>query len=513
MLVVLRDNRIVIKGFRSKYKSVFKDIEYTFKGGELVVYKDWALAELIDIRFPNIQWSKGAAEWLQSCRQSVRFVMPQKVDGMYLYQLEGAGWLFNLKRAILADDPGLGKTLQAIMAAETAGRGKVLVLCKNPFTFNWKDEIKKWIGVDATVAVAQGRQRTLKSYSTGYLIVGWKTFIVFPELLRIHWDTIIADEAHKIKNPKTKTFNMFSKLKSTNLYMLTATPFGMHNAEVWTMLNSIDSKCFSSYWRFYSIFVRTLMIGAYPKVVGAKNVDVYARVVGKYLLRRTVEQCFDQLPPKQIQRVRVDMTPTQRKVYDQMRLKLVAELEGEGLAAPTTLVKLVRMRQIASTTATLWERDESGKLDAATDIIEETPGQVVVCTDYRNTVTALKHRLDKAKVPSTVLMGGMDYEAAQKEFQSGRSKVFIMTRGTGGESLNLDNADTMIILERPWNPNDELQLEGRVIRPARPKHTMTRIIYLEHPASIDTAVAQRMFHRQKITNQTLLEILSIQGGE
>jgi SNF2 family DNA or RNA helicase len=84
-----------------------------------------------------------------------------------------------------------------------------------------------------------------------------------------------------------------------------------------------------------------------------------------------------------------------------------------------------------------------------------------------------------------------------------------MTRGAGGESLNLDNADLMLVLERPWNPATEEQLEGRVYRPASGKKRMTRIVYVMHKG-IDATVRSRVLRRGQLTRGALLKILQAQ---
>jgi SNF2 family DNA or RNA helicase len=430
---------------------------------------------------------------------------------MYDYQKRGAAWLYDNKRALLCDAPGLGKTVQAIAAAYELMPARILVLCKNPFTLTWQDEVEKWTGVRPQRLRAQGRQAKLQDWlhkRIGFLIVGWATFRVFPELLNVKWDCVIADESHTVKNKKTKTFKMFKQLKAGHLYLLTATPFSLHLAEVWTSLNAIAPQTFRSYWRFHKMFVKEVMIGQFPKIVGGQNTDVFADVVGRYLLKRRVRDVMPDARPPRVFRYRVDMRPQQAKAYQQMQQQLIAELENQKLAAPTKLAQLTRLRQIASTTATLWDKDYSGKLDAAVELIKDEPGQVVVATTYRDTVFALEQRLKGERVD--VLVGGVKHGAVQARFAAGESRVLIMTRETGGESLNLDSASLMLILEMPWSPARQEQLHGRVWRPASDKPGASRIIYLHHPKSVDDLVAKRTLHRTKLNVAALLQVLKDQ---
>jgi len=193
-----------------------------------------------------------------------------------------------------------------------------------------------------------------------------------------------------------------------------------------------------------------------------------------------------------------------------MKKTLIAELEGQRLVAPTSLVQTTRLRQIASTTATIWNEDYSGKLDATMDLIEEEPGQIVVATEYRETTLALMSRLAQAGETAGLLIGGQDYGKVQRDFQDGDTRIVVMTRSAGGESLNFGNASLMIILEQPWNPATGKQLEGRVWRPAEEREVPPRIIYLRHKDTIDMQVAKQSLHRQRLTVQALLAILKEQ---
>lgn len=511
----LNGNFIVIKGFRHRYKKAFAGIGgITLKGGILQMRADPFLLELAIARIPELKLSRGLQQWLDRSRHvHAGFDFDAvKLGSMHDYQVTGAQWLLNGGRTILADRAGLGKTVQAISACEAIIQhqtsARTLVLCKNIHTDHWQGEIKDWSGRDSTIIKAARRERALDKWletDGNYLIVGWSTFRVFPELQDIMWNVVVADESHKIKNRKTLTFSCFRRLKSMFMFLLSATPFSLHNAEIWTSLHAIDPKKFPSYWRFYDTFVRTIMIGDFPKIIGNKNVDVFAKVVGRYMLKRRAIDCIDELPPRRVEVLKVPMAQGQDRSYRGMCRNMIAELKGQQLAAPTELVQFTRLRQIASTTYTLWDDDHSGKLDAVVDLVDEVDGQIVIATDYRRTVEAIRKRLANERLG--VMVGGSDVNKLEKAFRSGDIRIVVMTRQTGGEGINLEAAHTMIILERPWNPAEEAQLAGRVYRPAMKKEGLTRIIYLEHPGSIDSIVRRRVLRRRKLTVQTLLQIL------
>jgi SNF2 family DNA or RNA helicase len=505
---------------RNKFYKPFKYIEGTrFKEAKLSFPIDWALAELAASTIPELKWQYELGQWVLANRKScyTSDFEARVFPNMHDYQHTGAAWLAANKRAILADKPGLGKTVQAIAAAETARHIlrkpiRILVLCKNPFRQNWKNELWHWADREAMIIKAQGRVEALQEYLEyfgGYAIVGWGTFRVFPELSDVDWDVIIVDESHTIKNRKTKTFGLFRKLKAPYMYFLTATPHALNAAEIWTTLNCIDRPMFRSYWRFFNTFVRTVQAGDFPIVIGDKNLPVFARVVGRYMLQRTAEQCIDELPELRVEQLSVSMHPKQAKQYARMNTEMIAELEGMELTAPTPLAKFMRLRQLASTTATLWDSDYSGKLDAAVEFVKDNPVNIVIATQFRHTALSLLARLEGE---AGLIIGGRDNTRVQEEFQAGKQRVVIMTIDAGGESLNLQKADVMLVLERPWSPAKREQLEGRVYRPADTKQTMTRIIYLYHPRTIDTIVARKDAFRQKLLVQHAIELLRYHQG-
>lgn len=509
----IQQNRIIVHNVKKPLAvSVFKDIGgVSWRRGTLTMMADVCLYELAAVRL-GLSPSLALRQWRQGVLRRARIDSDIGLDGMYDYQRRGSSWLFDNERALLCDAPGLGKTVQAIAAAWQSMPARILVLCKNPFTLTWQDEIEKWTGIRPERLLAQRRKEKLQAWlqrKIGFLVVGWGTFRVFPELLDTTWDCVIADESHVIKNRKTKTSTAFRKLQCHHMYLLTATPYSLHLGEIWAQLNAISPKSFRSYWRFHNMFVKTVMIGQWPKIVGMQNTDVFAGIVRNYLFKRRVSDVIaDAVPPRKYLH-RVDMRPAQAKAYRQMQQELIAELENQELAAPTRLAQLTRLRQIASTTATLWDNDYSGKLDAAVELIRDEPGQVVVATTYRDTVFALEKRLSKFKRVG-VLVGGSDHAAVQRQFQQGEIDTLVMTRETGGESLNLDTASLMLVLEMPWNPAKQEQLHGRVWRPASPREGASRIIYLHHPNTVDDLVARRTLHRAKLNVASMLQILKAQ---
>lgn len=514
--VKIRRNRLEVYPAGDALYKYYKTVEGAkLKDGVMTLPLDWCLAELLIAKTPGLAYTEEFGLWMRECRSPaypIRQLEHIDFDRMHNYQHTGSQWLAGKQRALLADAPGLGKTVQAIAATETVRNAlrkslRVLVLCKNPFRHNWQKEIEDWSGKHATIIHAIGRRQKLNDYlehGGGYLIVGWGTFRVFPELLDVKWDVVILDESHTIKNRKTKAFGMTKKLKTEYMFFLSATPFGIHAAEVWTTLNLIEPKLFRSYWRFFNTFVKTVQYGDFPQIIGDKHFGVHARVLSKYMMQRSAEMCIDVLPDLRIERIPVAMTTTQAQVYGRMNKEMITELEGRPLAAPTPLAKYTRLRQIASTTATLWDDDHSGKLDAVAEFVRDNPVNIIVASQYRDTVLAVRKRISESV---GLIMGGLNNEVVQQEFNEGMHRVLAMTIGAGGESLNLQKADVLLILERPWSPMKQQQLEGRVYRPASGKQKLTRIIYLEHPRSIDSIVARKGIFREGLLVKHALELL------
>ena len=428
------------------------------------------------------------------------------------YQRVGVQYIKSVSRCILGDEMGLGKSVETILATDISPRHKnILIVCPNSVKWQWAKEIATWSKYSLPVVVSEPKKakKQLQEYREGWFILNYHNLRTY-DLPRIQWDWIIYDEAHMMSNRKTKTVAKAKNLAAANVVMLTGTPIGNNTADLWSLLNILYPKKFTSYWRFFEMYVDYVedYFGS-RKIIGTRNEEYLRRELAPVMLRRTKQDVSIDIPDKTVINIEVEMTIKQAKYYKDMALNAIAQAEtGEEVQAFAEIAIITRLRQILSTPHTIGFDDSSGKLDAAMDIITGTDQQIVVFSLYKGTIAALEQRLKKENISCGIITGDVeaeDREEAKDSLDSGDSKVLLCTLGAGGTGLNLQAASVAIFIEHHWNPREQHQAEGRLHRIGQ-KNPVT-IYNLICKESIDAAVEDVIARKQMISDAILKEAL------
>jgi SNF2 family DNA or RNA helicase len=461
-------------------------------------------------------------------------------DELRPYQRSAIAWLAERPHSILADEMGTGKTLQALSVIveyiEVNGveddDSRVLIVCPNAVRGTWADEIDHWLSpAGDAVTIIDGKtpakRRQQLDAGSRFVIVNWEKIRLMPELAKVKWLAVIADEAHRAKNRKAKQTKALWKLRAPVQLALTGTPIMSSPDELWSILRWLRPKEYTGFWPFHYSYVDEYP-GAYkPIVVGVKNADQLRFELADKLVRRTKKDVLPDLPDKVIQRVPVPLHPAQRKLYREAEKALfldiakaleAGEADAESLegASPERLQYLIpngaarvtRLRQIVSTPALLGGEDVSAKFDAAVEIVRDNPGKpFVIFTWFADSARILAERLRKGKPSLRVdtIAGDDDADPVKDAFQAGDLDVVVATIAKGGTGLTLTAADTAIFIERDWTPAMNVQAEDRLHRIGQ--ENRVTILVLESPDTIDTgkiAPANKM--KELIASQVLGEV-------
>jgi SNF2 family DNA or RNA helicase len=448
------------------------------------------------------------AEYLK--QEDAHLTHPRANDLMP-FQRVGAGFLAKYRRALLSDDCGLGKTVQAIVSVEEAGEHEnVLVVCPKSIRMWWKHEKNEWTAFpDEPVTVFDSRTRDeqLDAFRGGWAIVNYAQLRVEPKYQKIKWDWLILDEAHqKIANRKTQTFKAVAGLDYDGCIVLTATPFGNDPSEMWTLLKMLNPQRYTSFWRFYNLYVDYYEdYFGHRVIIGEKNPKALRREMAPRVIRRSKTKVYNQLPEKQYQLIELEMNDKQAAAYSDMAHKFLMELEGGGeVQAVNAISQFTRLRQIVSTTATLDDgSDHSAKLDFCEDFVRSTSEKIVFFCMFRHTVEALERRFRHMDLPVSSIMGGMDPEDIRMAFIQGRVRVLIATIQSAGTGVNLRpaSAGKVVFVDRHFNPTRQKQAEDRVHGIGQ---TMkVHILNLHCPGTVDD-VLQAILDRKISMNEAIL---------
>lgn len=400
----------------------------------------------------------------------------------YPHQIEGIRDLARRKSFLLADDMGLGKSIQAltIFAIDVVRDWAqvAIVICPTTLKGNWADEIEKFSRFPYIVLEGTPNQRTKQLVEFAgiagpkILIVNYEQVIAHRAMLdNFNFDVAIFDEAHYMKNPKAKRTQACMDVFSRRSFMLTGTPMLNHVNELWTILNRIGAYD-KGYFKFVNRFA---VFGGYKdkQIVGAKNEAELTELLNNYMLRRLKRDVLD-LPEVQIIERRVDLTDEQRKLYNQvvddLRLERIDADQPDEIE--NALTKFLRLKEICGTTYKFTGKDVSSKLDLAiADDIEllENGHRVVIFTQFRDMQACYSKRLaDAIGAPIWELHGDIPKPMRQptvKEWASTQEPgVLVCMLQVAGIGLNMTAARHAAFLDKLFVPGLNQQAIDRLHR-------------------------------------------------
>lgn len=448
-------------------------------------------------------------------------------EDLFPHQRAGVAYLATAKRALLADEPGLGKTAQAIRALKKLKeQGEevfpALVVCPNTLKGTWEREFAKWwpeVTVQAIRGTATQRRKQLAQEADVY-VINWESLRghsrlapygsvalarctacggqnskvsenrceVHPrELNGIDFRAVVADEIHRSKEPKSKqTRALWSASGDAPIrFALTGTPIANNVLDLWPILHWLSPTDWPSKTKWIDRMVNT-MLNAFGQlmILGIKPEmqDEFYSSVNPYMRRMLKAKVLPWLPEVINDRRDVEMSPKQRKAYEEMKDLMLTQLDdGEVLTAPSVLTQTLRLVQFANSYATMEINPTTGepkaklaepscKVDSLMSDIKsgDFEGEsVAVCAVSRQLIYLLSAELEKAGVPHGLITGAQDDVERQEaidNFQSGRTKWILFTAQAGGVGVTLTAARRLIMLQRPWSLVDYKQALDRVHR-------------------------------------------------
>jgi SNF2 family DNA or RNA helicase len=507
------------------------------------------------------EWAKNEREFRINPSNLLRDIEVQE-DGdqdLFPHQRAGVDFLVKSRRALLADEPGLGKTAQAIRALKKMfDDGQevfpALVICPNTLKSNWEREFDRWwpgVNVSVVKGSAIQRRKAFEEKADVY-VINWESLRTHSKLLSygsialarcedcgghdsrvtvnrcevharelnlIDFKSVIADEIHRSKDPKSKqTRALWAATGEADIrYALTGTPIANDVVDLWPILHWLDPKEWPSKTKWIDRYVDT-MINAFGgmMVIGLKPTmteEFYAGINPR--MRRMLKaKVLPWLPKVMTERRDVEMGAKQAKAYKQMLQNMIAMLEndegvtGDALVAPNPLTQTIRLLQFASAYAQI-EVSESGeesvtlsdpscKVDALIDDMKNGDfgdDSVAVCAVYRQLIDILSERLTKEGIPHGLITGAQDSDERQRaidDFQAGKTKWILFTAQAGGVGVTLTKARRLVMLQRPWSLVDYKQALDRVHRIGSEIHDSIIITDYVTEGSIEERVIQAL---------------------
>jgi SNF2 family DNA or RNA helicase len=435
------------------------------------------------------------------------------------YQREGVLWLLSMENqtsgvraGILADEMGLGKSIQLIATMLGNPKPRTLIIVPKSIITQWSEEIKRF-APNLTINIFDGPERRIREADVTlapYTLLttkGEKADVKTP-LHMVQWDRVILDEAHEIRNKKSKLFKSVCRLQTQIKWIVTGTP----------VFNSMED------------FVSLCTFLGLSKVVvqGMTN-----KIKDIYILRRTKDDLAKinerlRLPPCYFENVELEMFPDEKQLYEIVFLEAQDTIReafrhAQSLNAKNMVILecLLRARQamiwpamylegIAKQNGTKAEKwvGRSNKMETLFRMIDGHPDEktLIFCqfkgemNHIQKNVTRPVYRID-GSVPK-------DERVRQIEGfkKAAPGAVFIIQIKSGGQGLNLQEATRVYITGPSWNPATELQAIGRAHRTGQTKPVyVKKLIYKECPrfVSVEEEILALQGHKSIVCSKVL----------
>ncbi|PAJ72973.1 helicase SNF2 [Pseudoalteromonas sp. NBT06-2] len=444
------------------------------------------------------------------------------------YQHQGLNWLQFLREyqlnGILADDMGLGKTIQTLahlLIEKQQGRlnTQVLIVAPTSVIFNWANEIEKFTPqLSYQVLHGSKRKQHFACFEEVDIII--TSYALITKDLENYSEQkfyyLILDEAHYIKNSKTKLYQAFLTLKAQHKLCLTGTPMENHLGEFWAQFNFLLPGFLGGQKQFTKLF-RTPI----EKHGVQERKQLLNQRIKPFILRRTKDKIATELPPKTeiIQTLRIE--GKQAELYESVRLAMDTRLKDiiaeKGLKRSQieVLDALLKLRQVCNHPKLLSLKgakkiSQSAKLDHLMDTLPEQIDEgrkIIIFSQFTSMLALIEDELVTEGIDFVKLTGATTKrQLAIDKFQQGEVPIFLISLRAGGVGLNLTAADTVIHFDPWWNPAVENQATDRAYRIGQNKPVFVYKYIIEN--SIEEKIQKIQQNKAELAKALLSEEVS-----
>lgn len=389
-------------------------------------------------------------------------------------------------KAILADEVGLGKTIEAgLILKEYMIRGlvkKVLILVPASLVSQWASELNQKFYIPA---VQQKKSYMWEQYDV--IVSSIDTAKRSPHREIVYeqdYDLIIIDEAHKLKNNKTKNYEFVQNLKKKFCLLLTATPIQNRIDEIFNLVSLLKPGHLGNQENFEESFGKK-----------SRSIDDHEHLkelVNKVMIRNRRDDTGIEWTKRKVETVPIEFSETEQELYDAISayrsslsgfassmfsiLTLQREACSSREAVYFTLKKMLEKKKEDGSSAVpedmviglmkkVEQVTQNSKAEKAVELIKQIDDKVIIFTEYRATQMYLQWFLQQNGISSVPFRGG--FKRGKKDWMrelfKGKFQVLIATEA-GGEGINLQFCNHIINYDLPWNPMRLEQRIGRIHR-------------------------------------------------
>lgn len=403
------------------------------------------------------------------------------------HQKDAVEYSREIKKFIIGDQPGLGKTLEVIAIAleNYVPNTHCLIICGvNGLKWNWKEEIEKHVGIKSTVIGERKRRdgfyevkgnadkiKALDNLEDYFIITNIESLRNeeftkrLAELCECGKISMIAyDEAHTSRNPNCQQAKALMKLQADRMIAVTGTILMNSPLDLFVPLKWLGYEK-ASFFIFKKMYCIMGGFGNY-QIIGYRRLDTLQRKLESVMIRRLKDDVLD-LPPLIFIPEYVEMGIAQHRVYNEilMATKLLAD---KIKTAVNPLSQLIRLRQATADTSIVSSVvSASAKLDRLEELVSdivESGESVVIFSNWSEVTGLAMKRL--AKYKPAIITGEVKDRQQQKDYfmNDPNCHIIIGTMGAMGAGYTLTKATTVIFLDLPYTWGQFEQCYDRIRR-------------------------------------------------
>jgi SNF2 family DNA or RNA helicase len=430
------------------------------------------------------------------------------------YQVDGVKFLEQANaRAILADEQGLGKTIEilALIKLHQKELTPAVIVVPSSVKLQWHHEIINKCGVEGFLTQVIDSGKVLAAPGFDIYITTYDLLKNFDECFKFvkgNIKFVALDECQRIKNHDTgraKAVQKFVKdMGVEKIIPMSGTPIENNAGEYYTILNLVAPRLFPQYMRFIENDCDSYNNGYSMKVGGLKNPEAFHEKTKEFIIRRRQKDVLKDLPDLQRRFYHVELDRKFNKRYAELMEELEEEYYNEDTSGfekqGNMLAIMNKLRQITGVSKV------TECLDFTTEFLLSCDRKLVIFAHHHAAEDLLEMELNKwladgGFAPCMRFKAGHDFELKGQEFKNSNSRVMIASTQAGGVGGNLQFVSDAVMLERQWNPSKESQAEKRHHRFGQKNNVI--VTYMIASGTIDEYFTELVEQKRAVVGSTL----------
>lgn len=471
----------------------------------------------------------------------------QREGVQFLYECVMGMRSFNGEGAILADDMGMGKTLQTIALLWTLLKQnpiygappvikKALIVCPVTLINNWRKEFRKWLGNERIgVFVFDDKRKRLTDFTKGksysIMIVGYEKLRTAQEGLAkgAGVDIIIADEGHRLKTLSNKSGQAIQSLNAAKRVILSGTPIQNDLSEFFAAVDLVNPGILGTFKAFIREFETPIVRSRQPEATrkeiekGESRSEELRELTSKFILRRTADILAKYLPPKTEYVLFCNPTRSQATIYQAV---LASPLFQSAMGNSESALQLITiLKKLCNSPSLLTAKNNTSPSETITSLLASLPQnlmrhfspsasakvrvldqmldsmrsntseKIVLVSNYTSTLNLLANLLTSLGLPFLRLDGSTPAQKRQplvddfNRLPADKCFAFLLSAKAGGMGLNLIGASRLVLFDVDWNPATDIQAMARIHRDGQKHHCRIYRVILK--GSLEEKIWQR----------------------